>query len=280
VKLIVIDTSVILYHIIGQINHHWDEWCPDAQIYAENAIGFVDSLGWVPNLLKSECKVIWLEDRKPYWKAAHVEAYKGKRAPKPSMFADVMSVFESSGMARLGFDGYEADDIAGAIVRLWQASDKQKIRSVYLATVDSDWMGLLVHPEVSWLCTGNHLPRVRQRSECYHWVAAKWKKQSKKWKAVWELPHEMLFRADAIWDWKAAVGDKSDNLPPGSDIGLINLLKPPAEHDLSVTRTAEIHRAIVGAKVVDGKAFEEYRGTMLLQGVGFPIAPLFVENQD
>lgn len=328
-KLIIIDTSVIIFQIVGQIEKTWwattsdrllkicyllvcaenaashgahlfqrftaklsavvseittetqswdvAGWAAKSQLYAESALNYVNSLGWLPTVAEHECKVIWVEDRKPYWRSSFHPEYKGNREDKPGLFACVYEMFLSlPNFARLAFPGFEADDIAAAIVRLWADSDKRVIDQVFLATVDSDWLGLIVDHNVFWCDTASHLPRLRQKQEAYVWLRGKWNKQAKKWKAVWELPHEVTFKPQDIWEWKLHVGDKIDNLAPGCPRYMIDLLSPPKIHDLAHAQTAPIYQAIKGATVIKGEDSQDYQMAIFSLGANLPIEPVFV----
>jgi hypothetical protein len=110
--------------------------------------------------------------------------------------------------------GYEADDMASLVVRL--AGDEEDI---ILLTVDTDWLGLC-SDRTTWVCATGYAPRVRMMLDgsMNAWA-------SKRLKTTLEQPRD-------IWAIKVEQGDKSDNLPPGSPIGVIDLLAPVADHDL------------------------------------------------
>lgn len=126
----------------------------------------------------------------------------------------------------IGFPGFEADDVAAMIVQLWSKAESSPFDRILLATIDSDWMGMIRDRKVLWLCAGNHAPRIRERKDCHRWVQSKWNQQGKKKKALWELPPLDLFKPPDIWEWKAAVGDTADNLKGDFDPGLVRLFQP------------------------------------------------------
>lgn len=134
----------------------------------------------------------------------------------------MIGVAKEWGLPMIGVDGYEADDLASLFVRV-KADDHR----VVLATIDSDWMGL-ISPSVDWFCTHGWSPRVRTMANYNSWCF-------RRLGEGFELP-------SGIWAYKAIWGDKSDNLPPGSPIEVIDLLQPPLEHDL-MNRPAIVSQA-------------------------------------
>lgn len=118
----------------------------------------------------------------------------------------------------LGQKGYEADDIAAAIVKVNECLDSPS--NTLLLTIDSDWMGLINH-HTSWFCSHGWFPRLRSDLNSVNTWAEK------------RLgDHLGTFRD--IWDIKGQQGDKSDNIPASQGVLLpvIDLLNPPDEHKL------------------------------------------------
>ena len=125
----------------------------------------------------------------------------------------LMDISRSKGWNILEYDHYEADDIAAAIVKINRGLPDSQRNRIILATVDTDWLGLL-DDDTSWFCTHGWYPRVRDRGGFDHW-------SHKKFGVTFDKPRE-------IWDYKAQHGDKSDNLPPGSPLEVIDLHQPPS----------------------------------------------------
>jgi hypothetical protein len=121
----------------------------------------------------------------------------------------------------LNYPRYEADDMASLLVRSRPHGAK-----ITLLTIDSDWMGLIA-PRVQWVCAKGYYPRVRKISDgsMNYWLR-------KKLGTEVSEPRE-------IWDLKNEQGDASDNLPPGSPLGVIDLLNPLPGFDLY---GSEFHR--------------------------------------
>jgi 5'-3' exonuclease len=134
------------------------------------------------------------------------------------------ALLEEMGVHGLGCPSYEADDMASLLVRANQLGT----RHIIMATVDTDWLGLVDEALVSWVCQKGYAPQVRDNMETIN-----------EWASKKKFP---TFNAPAdIWAYKSQVGDKSDNLPAGSPIEVIDLLHPPEEFDLLVTAWG--HRA-------------------------------------
>lgn len=188
-------------------------------------------------------RVIVVSDSSPYWRSKYLESrgfpeYKGGRPDKTTEWYEV----NSAGIAYLsGFKspidfievpGYEADDIAGALVRLNPG------RLIFLHTIDSDWMGLVddgelkkgisleelsqrsgkIDPTTIWTSLREWSPRIRDeegvRAHCLRRMGIE------------------IDKPPELWLEKVQQGDKSDNLIPGSPIEVIDLLNPPEEFDL------------------------------------------------
>lgn len=174
---------------------------------------------------------------KGYWRHLYYPEYKGGRSVKPPLLHSIRDVglqyilSPKKDITYLEFEGYEADDIAGAIVKAkrsaqlalqWNSYDNEEReqvkrianRPVILVTVDKDWMQL-VGDGVLWVDTGGYRPPVAYEAEAVEWA---YKRHS--W--LIEHPYEIV-------ELKVAEGDKSDNLPAGADIGLIDLSNPPKD---------------------------------------------------
>lgn len=121
-------------------------------------------------------------------------------------------ITQAVGWNSLRVKGYEADDLAASIVKISDGHYK-----VVLLTVDSDWLGLL-NNTTSWYCMHGYYPQQRDITNYNVWV-------EKRLGVTFDCPTE-------LWRYKSIHGDKSDNLPKGSPIEVIDLLNPPAEYCL------------------------------------------------
>ena len=124
----------------------------------------------------------------------------------------LLDISATQGWNVLAESNYEADDLAATIVKLNRELPERHQNHIILATVDTDWLGLLDDKTI-WFCTHGWYPRVRDRRGFDHW-------SFKKFGVTFDEPRE-------IWDYKAVHGDKSDNLPPGSPLEVIDLHQPP-----------------------------------------------------
>ncbi len=270
-NLIIVDTSVIAFQMSAQIDKAGLTET-NAKVYAYMAAEWVNSLGWIP-ALQSTGKCVWAIDSKPYWRNQLFPDYKAGRKPKPASFHTAMEGILSSSASLIDIKSQEADDVAAAIVRLWLDSSSGLIDQIYLATVDSDWHGLVQNPDIFWLNTRNHPPRVRSREEIFNWLCSKWNQQSKKRQKWWALPSYQSFRCDDVWRWKIAVGDKADNLSDGSAKYLIDLLRPPKQFDILESKESvnTIYRGVNLASKPDLSLAHECKQGMLSLGALPPI---------
>lgn len=173
-------------------------------------------------------------DTKPYWRSKYFPDYKGGRKPKTELHKTVKTIGIET-VKQLGYHlfeapGYEADDLAGAIVRtnaLAKIVDPESAiakPNIFLWTVDSDWMQL-ISPSVVWVNTGPWEPKVRTMRNYNVWC-------KKRLKTELSQPQDIV----AI---KSIQGDKSDNLPPGTPPYFIDLLNTHPDHNIL---NSQIHR--------------------------------------
>lgn len=155
-----------------------------------------------------------------YWR--HLEAhklgmpeYKGGRPDKPSLFPIVLeegyNYIKSPGSTFHFFDKkyYEADDIAGKIARI-QRESRVADRYVLLSTLDGDWQGLVSDKDkIVWCNTGPWLPRIRTEVEVCDYYLRKEKLK--------------ISNARETYTVKVEVGDKGDNLLPGTPLRFFDL---------------------------------------------------------
>lgn len=243
---IVLDLSVAL--------HQLDSVFTQSQIEKEHWLGvlkaqlvWLQSGKWLGELLDNpeDTQLIAVCDSKPYWRTDYLkdptvytkvpEIKRGKAYPRvepihykggrkfPSYnFTKVKEktykLFDEQGWSRLGITNYEADDVAAGIVMSNRMLPHDQQHRIILVTTDADWMGLIDH-NTYWFCMHGWQPRLRHDME----VINTWAK--KRLKKDLENPRD-------IWRVKSAQGDKSDNLPPGSPIEVIDLTEPPLEHRL------------------------------------------------
>lgn len=134
---------------------------------------------------------------------------------------------------QMGSSGYEADDMAAAIVQ--NNTDRGNPYNILLLTVDTDWLGL-VNPSVTWCCMSGFFPTVRDSLEVVNsWTLARLKCTLTTWRE--------------IWDVKGDKGDASDNLPAsdGQLLPVIDLLNPPIARRFWVS-----HKNLVSSMFTNG----------------------------
>ncbi|MEM9451545.1 MAG: hypothetical protein AAGA75_23845 [Cyanobacteria bacterium P01_E01_bin.6] len=231
-KLFIIDTSVVAHLMCSRLCQYTlsDE---ERELYVKASLHWINALGMIPYFADAqECHCIWAMDSKPYWRSRILPTYKGNRSPSSHEVSLVLDIVRELNFQTIEFTGYEADDIAALFCAVYH---RRPIRSTWesinLLTIDTDWQGL-VSDGITWMDINGHEPRVRNIDALYQWFEGKHAKQPKKWQQAYPLPSVSEFRPSNIWQWKSVVGDRSDNLPPGSPIGLIDLYQPPDEFRL------------------------------------------------
>ena len=246
--LTVVDFRVYVYNILHHyqaIDKNYGKKTQQAWLKAAWALhlnrGFTD-------LPYFEQTVVVVDDHNPYWRTKYLEdrgfpPYKDGRKQKGDDWYKVAEAGKKYILDAkcpfhyLSFPGYEADDVAAALVRV------RAPRLIILSTVDSDWSGLVldsdqyratnrfefikeeygVEPTVWWVNHAHWTPRFRDEAGVRAWT-------KKRCRIDIDRPWE-------LWEHKAEEGDKSDNLPPGSPIEVIDLLNPPEEHDILLDKT-------------------------------------------
>lgn len=148
----------------------------------------------------------------------------GRKLPEASftkLKGEIQKLVASQKWRSIREPGYEADDLAAALVMVNRSLPEADRNQIILGTVDADWMGL-VDVQTTWFCLHGWTPRVRNLDNgavsLNFWC-------QKRLKKTVDHPEE-------IWDLKTVQGDKSDNLPPNSPIEVISLVAPPEEHRL------------------------------------------------
>lgn len=227
-NLNLIDASGI-FHRIGYFSSKYNNGSSSRDLISL-ALKFVNEARFL--LEDATNRSVWLLDSpdRTYWRTDYYPDYKAGRASSDEQQSKhvVANVFMEDAKHYnyqwLKYENFEADDIAGAIVRLVNRPDAMPPNSrVNLITGDSDWQGL-ISPKVRGIYPLN--PFVRTEAEVYNWISSKWAKQSKGLRSRWMLPNRSEFKCSQVWDWKQAVGDRCDNLKAGSALGVFSLLEP------------------------------------------------------
>lgn len=238
--------------------------------YIKAQLTWMMSLEWLGSLKPDKAKIILCCDVKPYWRASYMlqpsvilsiprktkaekakleeyrelvtkreasgefvvsdreqtlfddlkKVYKGGRKfPEYSFTKLKKKMYQFAGeqdWTMLASPGYEADDMMAALVQVNQQTGNEHY--ITLVTVDADLLGL-VGTHTDWFCMYGWQPRLRRLNS----------PELKEW-SLRRLKTDISQNPRDIWTVKAKSGDKSDNLPPGSPIEVIDLLEPPSEY--------------------------------------------------
>ena len=160
--------------------------------------------------------------------------YKGQREDKPDTFWNVYRIGREYAEEYFPFfseEGFEADDIAGAIYRISRDGGIDSIarkRQILLQTIDRDW-SQLVDEEHKIYFANTRVPfpneKIQERLVGNQGV-------------IEHTAHRMGFDLDHpknLADWKVKKGDDGDNLPPGSPKCLFDLCEPNPDYNIEQT---------------------------------------------
>lgn len=260
--LIVADFNVLcwdIFNAMGHYNHNYSSTQLDTVLKALWAIKLnrgpeffaphfyrivvVDDAPpyWRETMIKNDPQIhnLWLayENKLPHSKrkkSLYKKTYKGNRPPKPDLFHIVRKAgiyYASKYLIYIKIKSYEADDIAGAIVRLCNLAKggypAYANRQTYLWTIDRDWSGLVSdRSKIYWVNTRKPGLKeiiqnvVAKEIHVIEHTAYKLKRNINKPSELYNVKHEL--------------GDESDNLPPGTPIEYIDLIN--AHHVYNIDR--------------------------------------------
>jgi hypothetical protein len=166
--------------------------------------------------------MVLVKDSKPYWRSSIYPNYKGNRKPVPEKLftrlkysisvADKLVAQLGLGLS-LAYDNFEADDIAGAYAKIWR--DRQFDYRLVLYTIDTDWLGLVSDAQnIVWVeASSTYHPYVRDDARTLEWGLNK-------------KPPIKIDTPAGLFRHKQKKGDPADNLPPGCDFNLVDLIAP------------------------------------------------------
>jgi 5'-3' exonuclease len=166
--------------------------------------------------------MVLVKDSKPYWRSAIYPLYKKNRRAVPEQLftrlkysislADKLVTQLKLGFS-LAYDNFEADDIAAAYAKIWR--DRQFDYRLVLYTIDTDWLGLVSDVNnIVWVdASSTYYPYVRDDAGTLEWGLKK------------KPPIKITTPAE-LFKHKQEKGDAADNLPPGCDFNLIDLITP------------------------------------------------------
>lgn len=169
------------------------------------------------------------------WRHGHYAEYKANRPPTPPEFKAAISGLRERiegvlGVHTLSKDGFEADDLIGAIVRKWIDSGKPAA-AITVASTDKD---------LQWLIAFG--VRIRDHFE-------------KIFKTEEDVQRKFGVRPALVLDWLALVGDKTDNVP-----GLAGCGKVTATEWLN--KYGSLSALLENADQIGGKIGEKLRAGM------------------
>ena len=151
--------------------------------------------------------------------------YKGTRSEKTGNFWRVFDIgwkYVHEYFPVFSQEGFEADDIAGAIYRISRDGGPDSIaskRQIFLSTIDRDWSQLVDEDHKVYFANTRHCfpnEKIQERLAGNQGV-------------IDHTKHKMGFDLDHpknLADWKVKHGDMGDNLPPGSPKCLFDLCEP------------------------------------------------------
>jgi len=154
--------------------------------------------------------------------------YKGTRGEKTETFWRIFRIgweYVNAYFPVFSLEGYEADDIAGAIYRLSRDSSSDSIvrkRQILLSTLDRDW-SQLVDESHNVFFANTRVPFPREKIQ-ERLVGNQGVIEHTKHRLGFDLDHPKN-----LADWKVKAGDLGDNLPPNSPKCLFDLCEPHTE---------------------------------------------------
>lgn len=162
--------------------------------------------------------------------------YKGTRGQKTDNFWRVFNIgweYVHAYFPTYSQEGFEADDIAGAIYRLSRDSGDDSIirqRQIFLSTLDRDW-SQLVDEEHKVFFANTRLPFPKEKIQ---------ERLVGNQGVIEHTAHRMGFELDHprnLSDYKVKHGDMGDNLPPGSPKCLFDLCEPHTDYIIEKAAT-------------------------------------------
>lgn len=157
--------------------------------------------------------------------------YKGTRSPKTDTFWRVFNIgweYVNNHFPVFSQEGYEADDIMGAIYRLSRDSSSNSVvkqRQILMSTVDRDW-SQLVDEDHKVYFANMRVPFPKEKIQ-ERLVGNLGVIEHTKHRMGYDLDHPKN-----LADWKVKKGDSADNLPPGSPRCLFDLCEPNLDYSI------------------------------------------------
>lgn len=133
---------------------------------------------------------------------------------------------DTYGIPFLGCKGFEADDIAAALVSAFPDDN------IILNTLDKDWLGLVEPNRVSWFSHTGYYPGLRHVVTWGDFLA-----YPLDGKPMYEYG---FTKPEDIWVYKSEHGDASDNLLAGTPLDIIDLKQPRFRPTADFSRVSDI----------------------------------------
>lgn len=155
--------------------------------------------------------------------------YKGTRSPKTDTFWRIFNIgweYVNAYFPVFSQEGYEADDIMGAIYRLSRDSSPNSVvkqRQILMSTVDRDWTQCCADEHKVYFAN-MRVPFPNEKIQ-ERLVGNQGVIEHTKHKMGFDLDHPKN-----LADWKVKHGDEGDNLPPGSPKCLFDLCEPNPDY--------------------------------------------------
>jgi len=155
--------------------------------------------------------------------------YKGTRGEKTDTFWRIFDIgweYVNKYYPVFSQEGFEADDIAGAVYRLSRDSEPGSVvrdRQILLSTLDRDW-SQLVDEEHQIYFANTRVPFPKEKIQ-ERLVGNLGVIEHTKHRMGYDLDHPKN-----LAEWKVKHGDEGDNLPPGSPKYLFDLCEPNTDY--------------------------------------------------
>lgn len=160
--------------------------------------------------------------------------YKGTRGEKTDTFWRIFHIgweYVNGYFPVFSQEGFEADDIMGAIYRLSRDSAPEstvKQRQILMSTLDRDWSQLVADEHFVYFAnTRKPFPNEKIQERLVGNIGVV---EHTKHKMGYDLDHPRN-----LSDWKVKHGDMGDNLPPGSPKCLFDLCEPNPDFQIEAT---------------------------------------------
>jgi len=197
---------------------------------------FSDSGNYWRNNVMQTCPVVkqaWVDhaEREGVDYETLKKDYKGTRSEKSEEFYFVYNICRKYATEYFPFfeaEGYEADDLAGAVYRLSRDSEEESIvrkRQIFLATLDRDWSQCVDDAHKIYFANTRYPfsgEKIQERLVGNEGVA-----EHTLHKMGYDITHP-----SELSKFKVLHSDMGDNLPKGTPIELFDLCKPHPEFNI------------------------------------------------